>query len=162
MKERTIFSCELCGFESEDRAAVAACESIPMKNLEIEVGDIVTTRGGGYGWWNGSEAWFHRYTEEEQAEAVKLYGHHAGIGKPKFVVVDLKPKFEVSRNSHGEWGHEFVPILFSPDHANRGDTRIAFGWTSGQFDVRGKANPRELALYQKKAEAEGIPEYFSY
>ena len=165
MKTETHYSCDHCGYTSTDKAAVEACEAIPMAPAGVEIGDIVSTGGGGYGWWEGDESWFHRYSDEERKKMTERFGHHAGIGQPMFVVLDIVPYPELQRNGvvmHGEWAHKMVPILYSPSHANRGGTRIAYGWTSGSYVKRGRVEPDELKRFQLATAKLGRPEYFSY
>jgi hypothetical protein len=162
MKIDTFYICEKCGLKSRDENEIASCEAIPMRPSPVAIGDVVISTSGGYGWWKDDESWFHFFTDEEKKEREPNFGHHCGIGNPTFVVVDIRPYGELGSNVHGKYAHRMVPILYSPSHANRGERRIAFGWTGEHIKTIGKVAPAELAKFQKLAKKEGRSEYFSH
>lgn len=165
MKSTTTYECEICGNQSKDAAEIMACEAIPMKPTEIKPGDkVIIGRigGSGYGWWRGSMEWFL----EDDARKDKVLGDHfraRTIGHPIYAVLDVVPYGQVSSGSVGAWGHRYAAILYSPDHANRGDRRIAFMWHGCEGLTKvGECSDMVLNHFRDEAAKLGQPEYGSY
>lgn len=57
---KTIYECEFCGKQSEDRAVIEACEAQGLEDPTVMIGDFVTTDApdyGRFGWFDGDEKW---------------------------------------------------------------------------------------------------------
>jgi len=87
---KTIYRCELCGNQSEDRAEIEACEArgiVPFGG-GIKPGDVVYMPGNGYGWWSDDREWF---LESRGNQSSRSHHERDRLGYPLFVVLDVLP-----------------------------------------------------------------------
>lgn len=151
MKQKTIYTCEVCGYSRSDRTAVEQCEATPIKKLGVEIGDIVIA-GHSYGWWSDApdfQKWFH---EERGDPNSKSHLERAKLGYPKFVVLKVVPCSLVNRGIHGTVAHSEVAILYSPFHANTIYENKALESESGFVRKVGAVTDKEFAMLFSEAE----------
>jgi hypothetical protein len=157
MKSRTIYACETCGLESTVEAEIARCEAAPIRRHPAKVGDLVTG-GHAYGWWFFDRPEFMEWWHPEPGDPDHRSHHVRGRkGWPLYVVVDIIPAKEVSRQT-GPYAHREVAVLFSPHHANRGSQGgIALVWADDRIVKRGEVTPERLEELRSLIPADATP-----
>jgi hypothetical protein len=165
MKQSITYECEGCGARSHDRDAIERCEALPMRPTDIKPGDIVIIGqigGSGYGWWHGGEEWFLRDDASKDDPPSDNHHRRHTIGHPKYAVLDVVPYRDVTRMP-GAYGHRYAAILFSPDHANRVDDRVAYFWHGCEGLTKvDELSPAKLNEFRGRAAKFASPEYATY
>lgn len=159
MKVRALYRCEVCGFESEDRAKVEACEAIPVRRIQgLEPGELITMGPGmGKGHFteeNLAAGWLL----EDPGDPKSTNHHEAGRGGyVKWVVLDICLPSDPRVNtvsSHGAWGHREVVLLYTPHYCCYRNNGPAYCWSSfgeNAYDAKhrlGRVSDEDLERYR--------------